>query len=372
MFKLRSTETHTIPSLDGLRAFAVFLVFLAHAGWDRIIPGGFGVALFFFLSGYLITSILRTEFQRKGAISIKNFYLRRFFRIYPPLILVLLTGIALTFAGLMGTHSKIWTEPLFAQLLQVSNYYQIFFGEEGKFMPGTALLWSLAVEEHYYLVFPWLLLGLLAYFKGQLKPIAKCLIALCVFALIWRLMLVHVFHVDKDYTYMASDARYDAILWGAVMGLIYNPSMDKENLFKSKRAEIFWFVLACIVLLFCLIYRNEEFRATYRYSLESMAFFPVFYLAIRYPAWGPFRVLNTAVVQWLGKISYSMYLVHALLIYVFSLLNWPFSFKLAGAVFSTILYASLMFIFVEEPLMRLRKNITIILSKPKTESTIST
>lgn len=85
-----------IPSLDGLRAVAILLVFVAHAGLDHIVPGGFGVTIFFFLSGYLITTLLRREFDRFGSIDLWQFYLRRVLRIWPAFYLVLLCGAALT------------------------------------------------------------------------------------------------------------------------------------------------------------------------------------------------------------------------------------------------------------------------------------
>src|SRR5262245_57371978 len=84
----RTSSTH-IPSLDGIRAFAALWVFAAHAGLEQALPGGFGVTVFFFLSGYLITTLLRMEYQATGTISLKKFYLRRVYRIWPPMYIVL-------------------------------------------------------------------------------------------------------------------------------------------------------------------------------------------------------------------------------------------------------------------------------------------
>src|SRR5690242_16753148 len=78
-----------IPSLDGFRAAAVTLVFLSHAWTVKWLPGNFGVTVFFFLSGYLITTLLRREFEKSGRISFRAFYLRRALRILPPFYLVL-------------------------------------------------------------------------------------------------------------------------------------------------------------------------------------------------------------------------------------------------------------------------------------------
>ena len=73
-----------IPSLDGIRAIAFLIVFISHAGLGKIVPGGFGVTIFFFLSGYLITTQLRREHERSHKIDFKKFYMRRILRIWPP------------------------------------------------------------------------------------------------------------------------------------------------------------------------------------------------------------------------------------------------------------------------------------------------
>src|SRR3954465_16006288 len=76
-----------VPQLDGIRAIAVMLVFLAHGGYGNLVPGGFGGTIFFFLCGYLITSVLRSEDGLTGSVSLKHFYLRRTLRIIPPLFI---------------------------------------------------------------------------------------------------------------------------------------------------------------------------------------------------------------------------------------------------------------------------------------------
>src|ERR1700716_896812 len=91
-----------IPSLDGVRALAFLIVFISHAGLKDLVPGGFGVTIFFVLSGYLITSLLRVEVERYGEIDIRSFYLRRAFRILPMLYLTLTVAILLGLAGETG------------------------------------------------------------------------------------------------------------------------------------------------------------------------------------------------------------------------------------------------------------------------------
>ncbi|MBK6583475.1 MAG: acyltransferase [Gammaproteobacteria bacterium] len=97
----------TIASLDGIRALAVMLVFVAHAGFSHIVPGGFGVTIFFFLSGYLITTLMRVEQESTGRIRYKNFYLRRIYRIFPPLYVVLI--ITICYASISSSAHQIRT-----------------------------------------------------------------------------------------------------------------------------------------------------------------------------------------------------------------------------------------------------------------------
>src|ERR687889_219725 len=146
-----------LPSLDGLRAFAVIAVLLYHAGlyW---IPGGFlGVEVFFVISGYLITALLLAEWRQRGRIDLKIFWLRRARRLLPALyvLLVVTLGFAVVFlpdevAGLRGD--------VLAAFGYVTNWYLIF-GQESYFeavgRPSLLQhLWSLAVEEQFYLIWP--------------------------------------------------------------------------------------------------------------------------------------------------------------------------------------------------------------------------
>jgi peptidoglycan/LPS O-acetylase OafA/YrhL len=113
-----------IPSLDGIRAISFFIVFVAHAGFGEIVPGGFGVTVFFVLSGFLITTLLRMEFAKHGDIRLGSFYLRRVFRILPPLYIALLLGAVL--AHFDTIRPGVPFLGTLMQCLQVSNYHQIF------------------------------------------------------------------------------------------------------------------------------------------------------------------------------------------------------------------------------------------------------
>src|SRR5258708_16055417 len=140
-----------IPSLDGLRAVSFMIVFLSHAGLSVLLPGGFGVTVFFYLSGFLITTLIRIERQTTGSVSIRNFYLRRALRILPPFYLILLLASALTMLGFLPGELRL--SPVLAEATHISNYWFIFRGSDGT-PAGTVPYLSLPVEEHFSLVFP--------------------------------------------------------------------------------------------------------------------------------------------------------------------------------------------------------------------------
>src|SRR3977135_1168749 len=96
-----SSDNGVIPSLDGLRAISIMIVLVSHAGYGGVVPGGLGVTIFFFLSGYLITTLLVDERERSGRIDIGKFYLRRVFRLFPPLLVTLVIAYFLVLLGLL-------------------------------------------------------------------------------------------------------------------------------------------------------------------------------------------------------------------------------------------------------------------------------
>jgi peptidoglycan/LPS O-acetylase OafA/YrhL len=96
-----------IPSLDGMRTIAFVIVFLSHAGATHLVPGGFGVTVFFFISGYLITTLLRREYEKNQVINLKHFYLRRILRIWPSFYLVLFLATILTLIGVLKGEMQL-------------------------------------------------------------------------------------------------------------------------------------------------------------------------------------------------------------------------------------------------------------------------
>lgn len=341
-----------IPSLDGIRAVAAMLVFVAHAGWSHIIPGGFGVTIFFFLSGYLITTLLRREFENTGSINFKKFYLRRIYRIFPPLYIILLLIIILALIGIVEHQMRPWA--VASQVFYWTNYYIIFYGEQ-YLVPGTVVYWSLAIEEHFYFVFP--LIFLLAVRRFSYSNTALFFIAFCSFVLIWRYWLILVGGMSHDYTYYATDTRFDNLLFGCIMGVWKNPIADEDwKLGCHFRYMVLCFAL--ILLLFCFLWRDETFRETLRYTLQGIALFPIFWLAIRHHNWLVFRWLNWRPVRFFGVISYTFYLSHVIFLnFAGQLFDADVSLRAILGFILTLSFSILMFYVVERPIAGLRRRL---------------
>jgi peptidoglycan/LPS O-acetylase OafA/YrhL len=342
-----------IPSLDGLRTLSFGFVFLAHAGLADVIPGGFGVTVFFFLSGYLITTLMRLEYEETGHVSLKQFYLRRVLRIHPPFYLVLGSALLLTLLGVIGGPLEL--RAVTAQALHYANFWFIRHGFAG--VPfGTGVYWSLAVEEHFYLVFPWMY-ALLRRLPGPRQVLV--LLGICALVLAWRSWLVMASHAIEDRTALASDTRFDSLLFGCALALYGNPALDAPRL-----AQGIWkyalLPLGVTGLLLSFLMRNAVFRETFRYTLQGVCLVPVFVCAVRHANWGPFRALNWAPLKWTGKVSYSLYLVHQIVIgVVYPRLNKVPTLLVPGALALgiSLAIAALIYRFIEQPCARLRRRL---------------
>jgi peptidoglycan/LPS O-acetylase OafA/YrhL len=344
-----------IPSLDGLRAVSFLIVFWAHAGLPFVlkIPGGFGVTVFFFLSGFLITTLIRIESQSTGTVSIRNFYLRRALRILPPFYIVLALSVLLTQAGVL--EGSLDGKALFAQAAHFANYWFIFEGTDG--VPaGTVPYWSLAVEEHFYLVFPLLYLLLNRYMRRE--RLGATLWLLCAVVCAWRCLLVFGYGMWEDRTYMGSDTRFDSILFGCALAVSLNPMLDRPV---GSAALWKWGLLPAGLglLLVGFTYRAPWFRETFRYTIQGLGLVPVFVTAIRYPEWLPFRLLNVKWVAFVGTLSYTLYLSHQ--VALMGVHTWlpdagiftaSFLALALSLVLSLVLYQ-----FVEKPCAQLRKRL---------------
>src|SRR5258706_2312333 len=166
-----------IPALDGFRAISIALVVVSHADLANVVPGGLGVIVFFVISGFLITRQMIAEIEATGDLGFGNFYLRRIFRLAPALLVYLALFSSLLLA--LGAHITWWH--VASGVFYIANYYHIFIG----YPPSNPnpILWSLSIEEHFYLIAP----VVVFLFRRNLPHLLRLLIPLLLLAPLWRL-----------------------------------------------------------------------------------------------------------------------------------------------------------------------------------------
>lgn len=336
-----------LPQLDGVRALAILIVFAAHCGYSHVVPGGFGVTVFFFLSGYLITTLLRIERAQTGAVSLPAFYLRRSLRILPPMYLTLLASGALYGAGWLD-WMHVEPAAILGQATFLTNYPGLFGTEAVLPVP----LWSLAIEEHFYLVFP------LAFvlWLGRLRPRRAALACLGLCAVVLAIRCENVWRLpDYSLNYSWTHTRIDAILFGCCLGLWNNPVVPADRAWRPTA----WHVAASLaVILGTLAVREPAFRESLRYTLQSAALFVPFAYLLH--GEGPMvRLLASRPMRQLGLWSYSFYLAHmtvvALVLHVRPGLHGVGLMLAAFPV--TLLWCWGMYAVVERPCARLRRQL---------------
>jgi peptidoglycan/LPS O-acetylase OafA/YrhL len=255
-----TTRSGYMPALDGLRAISISLVVISHwgHGLDRIFPGLFGVVIFFVISGFLITRQLAQELAHSGTLNLRAFYRRRFFRLAPALLLYLTIFLPVLLAlGAIMTPIQIA-----AGVFYFANYYHLFIGYWP--LSPMPILWSLSVEEHFYLLFPLCLLG----FSRNVKTILPWLCVALIGVFLWRVKLYSGCSTDPAWwacgwpgiiRVYGTDAIFDCILYGCItaLALHYFPARVR-SLFINRAA----FSVALLGVFASLVIRNPAFRET--------------------------------------------------------------------------------------------------------------
>jgi peptidoglycan/LPS O-acetylase OafA/YrhL len=305
------------PALDGLRALAVGAVLLYHGGVSWASGGFLGVDVFFVLSGFLITSLLVTEWQRTGGIAILSFYGRRLRRLLPALLLVIAAVLlyAITIAPTSQLHDL--RGDILATLGYATNWRWIA-GSNGYFdafaLPSPLKhTWSLAVEEQWYLIWPIAVFAMLKVTRERGRRLGLAIgvtAALCALSTIWMISL-YTPGADPSRVYYGTDTRAQELLAGALLALVCAHlgryvvhQRVRPIVVVSGMLGLGWIVWLCADV-------TDRTTWLYQGGLVIFAFVVcLVVLAAIQPRNAVRAVLSPAWLRWIGAISYGLYLWH--------------------------------------------------------------
>jgi peptidoglycan/LPS O-acetylase OafA/YrhL len=366
---LRQASAH-IPALDGIRGAAAAAVFIYHYGGGASSPnpafhflgeaihlGWVGVSLFFVLSGFLITGILLDSLRRPGWW--KTFYIRRTLRIFPLYYTALLGGVfvLLLLRTRWSSISPVW--PFFFYLQDIPGVV--------RFYVMTPLLvlghfWSLAIEEQFYLVWPFLLS--LASRRSQVRQL--CLVV-CVLSLIFRICVFSL-HLDWQWAgYFIAGRAGEMAAGGFLAASLRGTDQQRNTIFRAAKPVLAASVIGAMVIIFCT---NETGAGDPWFGTLGVAFLSSLFAALialsLQPGWTQ-RVFRVPLLRWLGKISYGIYVYHLLLYPVFAWLAGKILPPSAGGTYQLLLgavatvgtlsVASLSFATLERGFLRLKDSV---------------
>ena len=294
-------QNRIIPTLDGWRGLAVIGVILYHgrSGFfnddSKLMRlsahGNLGVNLFFAISGFLICGLLLKEYESEGGIDLRRFYLRRCFRILPPYYAVLAVLCVLSILGAIPLNRS----RLPSCLLFYRNYTPLGIDEQGGWY--TAHFWTLALEEHFYLIWPMLLIAV----KPKRAGKVAFLLATAVFT--WRVLESH-FQWFAPVLLPANlltrtDTMMDALLWGC-LAAIYFPEIVRFSA-RIRFSQLWFPILATLLVV-------EKLHTPGLIVLRAVLMPALVLSTVLQPASLLGRFLEWRPLRWLGTISYSLYL----------------------------------------------------------------
>jgi peptidoglycan/LPS O-acetylase OafA/YrhL len=349
------TSTPKITQIQGLRALAALLVTLFHAKW---VNGGFiGVDIFYVISGFLITGLLLREIERTGTINFKEFYARRFKRLLPTSFFVLLVTAVASWLLIPATMRSSLGRDIIAASLYVSNYLFAWWQADYQNLDATPSpvihYWSLAVEEQFYLIWPLLILF---FFIAATKFNRKILLTFLVAAVTALSFIFSIYQTETSpiWAFYSLPTRAWELGLGALLVLL--PPIKTKKLV-GLLGFIFIIVSAFI------------FGETTAFPGVN-AVLPVLgtvMLISTINSWPPFLndVANSRMFQWLGEISYPLYLWHwPLLVLPSTYFARPLAiYERILAIIATIILADLTHRFIEEPFRKHKTEPTLVFKR---------
>ncbi len=347
------------PEIDGLRAIAVISVIIYHLNENWLSGGFLGVDIFFVISGFLITGIIITEIQQ-NSFSLKQFYTRRIKRIYPAFITVMaLVSFIASVIFIYNDFNKL-RKTIELAIAFLSNFYlgltQGYFDLSANENP-VLHIWSLAVEEQYYLIFPLILI--LAYKKFREIKVLFIITLILFFILLATSFIPANFYKEvlhQPNIYYLSNLRFPELLVGSLLAIYHNLSASKQA---SKQASNVIAILSTLLLFSCLFLMNNDIA----YIPGITLILPCIFTALIIHTTSQNNIiklcLSNKVIVFIGKISYSLYLYHWIFIafaYYITGEKQINNQSIAIVIILTIIFSVLSYYLIEQPIRKSKLN----------------
>ncbi|HHF0983313.1 TPA: acyltransferase family protein [Haemophilus influenzae] len=347
------------PEIDGLRAIAVISVIIYHLNENWLSGGFLGVDIFFVISGFLITGIIITEIQQ-NSFSLKQFYTRRIKRIYPAFITVMaLVSFIASVIFIYNDFNKL-RKTIELAIAFLSNFYlgltQGYFDLSANENP-VLHIWSLAVEEQYYLIFPLILI--LAYKKFREIKVLFIITLILFFILLATSFVSANFYKEvlhQPNIYYLSNLRFPELLVGSLLAIYHNLS-NKVQL--SKQVNNILAILSTLLLFSCLFLMNNDIA----YIPGITLILPCIFTALIIHTTSQNNIvklcLSNKAIVFIGKISYSLYLYHWIFIafaYYITGEKQINNQSIAIVIVLTIIFSVLSYYLIEQPIRKSKLN----------------
>ena len=346
-----ANQANRYAHIDAMRALAVSVVVVGHAGVS-FMPGDAGVTVFFVISGFIITTVLLREREKTGGFAFWHFYARRALKLAPPFIVAIL--IPTIIYGLFHPLNPL---AVLSQIFFSYNWVQIYQPEiAGDILPGSGVVWSLAVEEQFYIVFAivWILLV-------RSRHWLISLFTLSVVGITYSTIIRISYLGDLDVSHFrGTDARLDAIAWGILAALAFYKFSSSMRFRVLGNDWILFGALALLLGSFAI--PGREFEMTTRYSIHAIAAaLLILYGMIPTTTRVKKVFYRAASLKWIGVVglaSYSIYILHDVLIKGIEavtaspFIDNPVSLSVLGLIAGITMY-----FLVEIPSLKLKKRL---------------
>jgi peptidoglycan/LPS O-acetylase OafA/YrhL len=350
-----------LPFLDGLRGISILAVLAFHSGElakFNLLKGGFlGVDIFFVISGFIITCLLMKEWNKKDAISLKHFYIRRCLRLLPALFSLLLIYFLIVSLYLSPADAIKAYLTILSVLFYISNWIRAYYGTYA--MDPLGHTWSLAIEEQFYLLWPVVLTIALRSRISQWLLLTALIatVEVCAFhrAILWQ------GPETMPRLYNGFDTRLDALLIGCFVGLLYS---------WGKLPSSQWFIrvnnvvssIAVIALIYFMWALTDQSAILYigGFTLVGISIATILVTLLTTRPSIAVWLLENRILIWIGTIAYSLYLWHWPIFQLIGKINIHWSLRLTLGLFLSFLASAISYYFIEQPFLRRKHKYTAV------------